>query len=124
VVLALLNAALWWRYCSRAKALGIGPLTRRDLAATSPALHLVGHAAPAALYGLSLFLGPAASVLSGLAGAAALAGGAYWKFSLVTRACHQQGFALPMVPQRGSGSRAAPARLSWYPHAASSALRD
>ena len=47
-----------------------------------------------------------------IAGAAcALAGGALWKYTLVTRACHQQGFALPRLPQRGSGSRAAPARF-------------
>ena len=47
-----------------------------------------------------------------VAGAAcALGGGALWKHTLVTRACHQQGFALPRLPQRGSGSRAAPARF-------------
>ena len=47
-----------------------------------------------------------------VAGAAcALWGGALWKHTLVTRACHQQGFALPRLPQRGSGSRAAPARF-------------
>ena len=47
-------------------------------------------------------------MLAGLAGVAAIAGGALWKFTLITRACHQQGFALPMMPQRGSGTRAAP----------------
>ena len=47
-----------------------------------------------------------------VAGAAcAVAGGVLLKYTLVTRACHQQGFALPRVPQRGSGSRAAPARF-------------
>ena len=45
------------------------------------------------------------------AAACVLAGGALWKYTLVTRACHQQGFALPRVPQRGSGTRAAPARF-------------
>ncbi|MCY4452689.1 MAG: 4Fe-4S dicluster domain-containing protein [Immundisolibacterales bacterium] len=40
-----------------------------------------------------------------------IAGGALWKHTLVTRACHQQGFALPRLPQRGSGTRAAPARF-------------
>ena len=43
--------------------------------------------------------------------ACALGGGVLWKHTLVTRACHQQGFALPRLPQRGSGSRAAPARF-------------
>ena len=31
--------------------------------------------------------------------------------AVITRAGYQQGFSLPRVPQRGSGSRAAPARL-------------
>ena len=49
------------------------------------------------------------ALLVGAAGA--VAGGVLWKLTLVTRACHQQGFALPRVPRRGSGSRAAPARF-------------
>ena len=110
LVLAAVNAALWRRYRATAKAMGIGPLSRRDLAAISPALHVLGHAAPALLYALCLVAGSPA--LAGLAGAAAVAGGALWKFTLITRACHQQGFALPMMPQRGSGTRAAPERLA------------
>ena len=54
---------------------------------------------------------PGAALAVIAASACALAGGALWKFTLVTRACHQQGFALPRLPQRGSGSRAAPARF-------------
>jgi phenylacetyl-CoA:acceptor oxidoreductase subunit 2 len=69
-------------------------------------LHFVGHV----LAGLLLLGGNPA--LTALAGVAALAGGAYWKFSLVVRAGYQQGFALPKLPQRGSGRFAAPARLS------------
>ena len=57
------------------------------------------------------FLALLVAPLALIAGAAfTLAGGALWKFTLITRACHQQGFALPRVPQRGSGTRAAPAR--------------
>jgi hypothetical protein len=52
---------------------------------------------------------PAVAVIAGLS---AVAGGALWKFVVVTRACHQQGFALPMMPQRGSGTRAAPVRYA------------
>ena len=58
-----------------------------------------------------VMIGTVAAPLALLAGAAcAVAGGALLKYTLVTRACHQQGFALPRVPQRGSGARAAPAR--------------
>ncbi|OGA70875.1 MAG: hypothetical protein A3F77_08970 [Betaproteobacteria bacterium RIFCSPLOWO2_12_FULL_67_28] len=112
LVLAAVNAALWRRYRTTAKAMGIGPLSRRDLAAISPTLHVLGHAAPALLFALGLMTGTAAPMLAGLAGAAAIAGGALWKFTLITRACHQQGFALPMMPQRGSGRRAAPERMA------------
>ena len=44
---------------------------------------------------------------------ATLAGGALWKYTVIVRACHQQGFALPRLPQRGSGSRAAPERYGF-----------
>ena len=57
-------------------------------------------------------IGSVGAPLALAAGAAcAVAGGALWKYTLITRACHQQGFALPRLPQRGSGSRAAPARF-------------
>ena len=55
-----------------------------------------------------------------LAGAAMVLAGAAWKFTLITRAGHFQGFALPKLPQRGSGARAAPA-LALAPRAVRSA---
>ncbi len=112
LVLALINAMLWRRYRATAKAAGIGPLSRRDLAEVSPTLIVFGQAAPAVLFALCLVLPAAAGTLAVLAGAAAVAGGVLWKFTVITRACHQQGFALPMMPQRGSGERAAPERLA------------
>lgn len=112
LLLAALNAVLWWSYRTSAKANGIGPLSRRDLAQYTPMVHWLGHAAPALLFALSLVPALAPNALAAVAGIAAVAGGALWKFVLVTRACHQQGFALPMVPQRGSGKRAAPQRLA------------
>ena len=114
VALALVNTVLWVRYRAAAKARGIGPLSRQVLAAISPALHLIGHAMPIVLFALSLSAGNAAAIaIAGVAGAAAIAGGMLWKFMIVTRACHQQGFGLPMVPRRGSGARAAPERLGY-----------
>jgi phenylacetyl-CoA:acceptor oxidoreductase subunit 2 len=106
VALALVNALLWTRYRQSGRANGIGPLAMRDIDAVTPVLVLGGHALPALLFALSPFLSVAAVV----AGMAAVAGGFYWKFVLVTRACHQQGFALPKLPQRGSGINAAPFR--------------
>ncbi len=110
LALALAIAALWHVYRTRARALGIGPLARRDIRAITPALHAIGHLLPAALFGAALagIGGPDALAL---AGAGAVAGGVLWKFTVITRACHQQGYAVPMMPQRGSGTRAAPAKL-------------
>ena len=71
--------------------------------------HLIGHAAPVVL-GIVVLTGGPSWALAG-AGLAAVAGGALWKIVVINRACYQQGFALPKMPRRGSGSRAAPARL-------------
>ena len=111
VALALANAGLWQGYRTAAKARGIGPLARRDIRAITPALHLIGHALPAALFGVALLAGVGGPTSLALAGAGAVAGGVLWKFTVITRACYQQGYAVPMMPQRGSGTRAAPAKL-------------
>jgi hypothetical protein len=50
-------------------------------------------------------------VYLGVGGVAAVAGGAFWKFTIIVRAGYQQGFVVPAVPQRGSGARAAPPRV-------------
>jgi len=56
----------------------------------------------------AMLVWPAAPAAAILAGLAAIAGGFFWKFGVIIRACHQQGFALARMPQRGSGTRAAP----------------
>ncbi len=111
LALALVNAGLWHRYRTTASEEGVGPLARRDLAEITPWLHGLGHALPALLFAAALAAPAAAPLLLALAGTAVLFGGAMWKFVIVLRACHQQGFALPKVPGRGSGAYAAPPRL-------------
>jgi phenylacetyl-CoA:acceptor oxidoreductase subunit 1 len=118
IALALGNALLWRGYVAGAAAQGIAPLARRVLSAFSAPLHAVGHLAPVALAAAGWALPGAAGVLLALAGAAAIAGGAAWKFTLIVRAGFTQGFELPRMPQRGSGQRAAPPRLG--PEAAAS----
>lgn len=104
---------LWRTYLQSAAREGIGPLSRQALGETSQMLVPLGHVAPFVLFALAFLMG--ASVLAGLglviAGALAVGGGAYWKFMVITRAGHHQGFAMAKQPARGSGSRAAPARL-------------
>jgi len=111
VVFAALNAGLWRAYVGGARANGIPPLSRRVLDAFTPKLHVIGHAAPAALAILALLLPAAASALLALAGIAAIAGGAAWKYTVIVRAAYMQGFDLRKMPQRGSGRLAAPRRM-------------
>ena len=110
VALALVNAGLWRGYRKAARLHGMGPGARRALGAITPVLHAAGHALPAFLFGAPLLAGWGGPVSLALAGIGAVAGGIIWKFTVITRACHQQGYAVPMMPQRGSGARAAPAR--------------
>lgn len=112
-ILAVVNAVLWRVYVGSAKKRGIGPLARRDLASITPYLHGAGHVLPFVCAVAGPFMGSTGGWFSllGLGGLAAVAGGALWKLTVITRACHQQGFAVPKMPQRGSGKRAAPARL-------------
>ncbi len=111
LALVAVNLALWHVYRRTAKIAGIGPLARKVLESASPWLHVVGHVVPALLF-LAAALDPRSALTClGFAGMAAIAGGAFWKFTVIVRAGHQQGFALAKYPQRGSGTRAAPARL-------------
>jgi phenylacetyl-CoA:acceptor oxidoreductase subunit 2 len=103
---------LWRDYLYGARAHGIGPGARRALAAVTPPLHVVGHGLPVAGAVLALALGAGAGAwAAAIGGLAAFAGGALWKFTVITRAGHMQGFSVPKMPRRGSGRRAAPARL-------------
>jgi len=111
LLLAAINAVLWHRYRASAKARGIPPLARDVIGRVTPWVHLVGHAAPATLFAVVLAWPEGPVVLLALAGLSALAGGATWKVAVITRAAYQQGFALEVWPQRGSGVRAAPRRI-------------
>ena len=114
LLLAFANAGLWYFYCAMARDWGLGPLARGALARVSATVHVVGHLVPAVAFIASLALawhGGGGHLALGIAGAGAVAGGILWKFTVITRACHPQGFALAKLPRRGSGKLAAPARL-------------
>jgi phenylacetyl-CoA:acceptor oxidoreductase subunit 1 len=105
LALGLINAMLWQHYRRTARAAGIGPLSARDIDELQPVVLWAGYVLGAALFGIGVII-PNAALVGGLI---AIAGGFFWKYLLVTKVCHQQGFALPKVPSRGSGSKAAPA---------------
>ncbi len=110
-VLAAVCAILWQRYVSTAAENGIPPLAREALELQTAALRTIGHALPLLGFAAHLSLFSHLPFVAALAGICAVTGGVLWKRTVITQACHQQGFALPKVPQRGSGTRAAPPRI-------------
>ncbi len=108
LILTALNAVLWRNYVTNAKENGIGPHSRIVLITHTLRVHSIAHLLPAFLVMIFIAwpLGPPA--VFGAAGALILIGGAYWKGLVITKACHQQGFAMAKYPQRGSGKYAAP----------------
>jgi len=108
---AFVNARLWRHYRASAKAEGIPPLARQAIDDITIPLALFGQLVPIVLV-LAAWAVPAmATGLVALAGAATIAGGALWKYKIVVRASYMQGLKLTHMPQRGSGTRAAPARM-------------
>ena len=113
VVAAAVMIVLWRTYITSAGSEGVGPLSRQVLGTIDRILVPVGQVAPFVLFAIAyLWSGSAiANLAIVVAGMLAIAGGAYWKFMIITRAGHHQGFAMAKQPHRGSGTRAAPARM-------------
>lgn len=106
--LLLLRIVVWHAYRARLD----GHAAPRALAALDRAgrlLLLGGTIVPLALLVAVLAAGWAADgALAALAGLAAALAGAFVKFTLITRAGFNQGFALPRLPVRGQAPREAP----------------
>jgi len=108
IVLVVIAASLWRGYVDNAKAEGIGAKARAVLSKATPRLYVIGHLAPIVGY-FALITWTAAPIwLFAVPGVLVIAGGAYWKAVVITRAAHFQGFALAKYPRRGSGRFAAP----------------
>jgi phenylacetyl-CoA:acceptor oxidoreductase subunit 2 len=103
--LLLARIALWYAYRvsleGRAAPRALGALDR-----AGHGLLLGGTVVPLALLVAALAAGGAAgTALAALAGLAAVVAGGYVKFTLITRAGFNQGFALPRLPVRGQARR-------------------
>jgi phenylacetyl-CoA:acceptor oxidoreductase subunit 2 len=112
VALLVLRAVAWQTYRSRLEA------PQRALAAldrAAPVFHRVGNWVAALLAASATLLAPdaVAAPLGALAGAIAVAAGWGLKFVLVARAGFNQGFALPHLPVRGSGTPGPAAKPGW-----------
>tara|TARA_B100002003_G_scaffold181965_1_gene170111 strand:+ start:43 stop:1029 length:987 start_codon:yes stop_codon:yes gene_type:complete len=108
VAFVFLNASLWTGYRMSARDAGIGPLSRAVIEKASLFLDLVGHGLPLLMFLSAFFLPDSAATFLVIGGAAAIVGGIFKKFTLIVRAGYQQGYALAMLPQRGSGTKAVP----------------
>ena len=100
-VLLLVRAAIWLRYRQRLA----GRVAARAQAALDRAgrvLLIGGTAVPLALLLAVFGTGAASAALAALAGLLAAVAGAYLKFTLITRAGHNRGFALKEIPVRGA----------------------
>jgi phenylacetyl-CoA:acceptor oxidoreductase subunit 2 len=99
-VLLVVRAAIWFGYRQRlAGRLAVRAQRALDLAGR--VLLVAGTVVPLALL-LASGVGAASTALASLAGLLAVVAGAYLKFTLITRAGYNQGFALKEVPVRGA----------------------
>jgi phenylacetyl-CoA:acceptor oxidoreductase subunit 2 len=111
-VLALLRAVAWQAYRAQLEA------PQRALAVldgAAPLFHRVGNWVAAPLAAIAALIAPDAVVapLGAVAGAIAVAAGWHLKFVLVARAGFNQGFAVPHLPVRGSGTPGPAAKPGW-----------
>jgi phenylacetyl-CoA:acceptor oxidoreductase subunit 2 len=105
LVLALLVMArfITWSLYRVAVDASLAPRARIALNRAGRALLQTGTLAPLILLGIGAWLGDATSqsVTAALAGTAGALAGAFFKYTLVTRASFNQGFALKQLPVRG-----------------------
>jgi len=103
VLLMFLRLALWTIYRRRVAGRTAPPATR-VLDQVGGVLQFGGSLLPLVLLAplaVDLLPAPTSSMLGALAGASALAAGAWMKYCLITRAGYNQGFALARLPVRG-----------------------
>tara|TARA_B110000116_G_scaffold148387_1_gene128318 strand:+ start:55 stop:702 length:648 start_codon:yes stop_codon:yes gene_type:complete len=112
VALALLNMLLWLGYRYGADRAARPPLANRIVDNMSWPLLMVGHLAPVLLTLAAWLDGANSAALLSIAGFLAIAGGTFWKCGLILKASYQHGFSLSRLPQRGSGTRAAPSLVA------------
>ena len=100
-VLLLVRAAIWFGYRQRLAG-RVAARAQKALEGAGRVLLIGGTAVPLALLLVAFGTGAASAALAALAGLMAAAAGAYLKFTLITRAGYNRGFALQELPVRGA----------------------
>ena len=108
LVLAAINALLWRNYVLSLGDVGVGQKSQKLLLASTLKIQLISYLLPSFLAMIFLVWGNEASWTLAVAGILVVVGSINWKILLITKACHQQGYAIAKFPQRGSGRYAAP----------------
>lgn len=105
-----LRAFTWHSYRKALGQTGAPTKTFEVLDNTVFKLTAAHQAIPAALVAASLFAGPVALAIGA---ALALAAGWLFKFTLITKAAHNQGYAINHMPARGAGDTAPGFKPGW-----------
>lgn len=115
VMLLILVAArtLAWRFYRRRLAQDAPQRTLEAVNRIAMGMGLVGNLTPVVALAAAFAVPVAAPVALPVAGLAAMVGGWYLKFALVTGAAHDQGFALLHTPERGTGGGGPGSRPGW-----------
>ncbi len=116
-VLVLLTGARLWVWSRYRAALSVptaAPLrTVEVLDNAHQTLVLVGHFLPLAAAAGAALLPGGEAILGIMAGAAALFGGWYMKFTIIARAAYNQGFAIARAPARAPGLAGPGSKPGW-----------
>ena len=108
------RAAAWFRYRKRLARDGAPKGALDAIGEADRTFVWGGHVLPGLLLVLAALAGMDQSGLIQAAGAIAVLGGWFIKFTVVTRAAYNQGFALPRMPVRGVGQTGAGTKPGWH----------
>ncbi|MCC4115943.1 dimethyl sulfoxide reductase anchor subunit [Aromatoleum toluclasticum] len=113
LVLLFVRVLLWRNYLRGLRSEGAPVGSLRALSAIDGPFLKYGNLLPAALLLVGVLGTPLAGAALVLAGLVAVAGGWWFKYTLVRRAAFTQGFALPHLPVRGRGTSGAGVKPGW-----------
>jgi hypothetical protein len=108
VILGATNTFILARY-SRKVSSKVTPSSRKILSKAIPKLQVLGFIIPSVILAIYMMLEIFTSLPYLLGLVLIIINCVYFKFILIVKAGHQQGFILPKLPQRGSGNMAASA---------------
>ncbi|NMF88240.1 DmsC/YnfH family molybdoenzyme membrane anchor subunit [Aromatoleum petrolei] len=113
LVLLLFRVLLWRNYLRGLRTDGAPEGSLRVLSSIDGKFLRYGNLLPAVLLVIGVIGAPLAGAALVIAGLLAVAGGWWFKYTLVRRAAFTQGFALPHLPVRGRGTAGPAVKPGW-----------